>query len=351
MAFLSCTERTWLRINAGGKHNTCRSNGEKSESERLWTEVSEHPLEGRMEGDGSHCKRDAEKPRLSQYRFVNPTIFSTSFYAFRGRFFDMVGYGNHIPAFRKSKTDEFLKRLHSVAYRVTKAEALDLPDITEETRYVELETKAMKLYRELAKESYAEMERGEITASNVLTKILRLSQMTGGFVGDDDKSMHAVSTAKMEALEDILDWSASGRSQDRRLLRWTVALFTWTGFLRRLRRDDDPPDGQVFQSAGQQGDPQGLDLQGASQGTEGERLPDAQHPGGGASGRHLFSDGASERRKLSGWPLPQGDRKGRGHGQRRLGSPQADGENSIRTRMPGRVCQQRTGASCRAFFA
>lgn len=141
----------------------------------------------------------------SQYRFVNPTIFSTSFYAFRGRFFDMVGYGNHIPAFRKSKTDEFLKRLHSVAYRVTKAEALDLPDITEETRYVELETKAMKLYRELAKESYAEMERGEITASNVLTKILRLSQMTGGFVGDDDKSMHAVSTAKMEALEDILD--------------------------------------------------------------------------------------------------------------------------------------------------
>lgn len=117
----------------------------------------------------------------------------------------MVGYGNHIPAFRKSKTDEFLKRLHSVAYRVTKAEALDLPDITEETRYVELETKAMKLYRELAKESYAEMERGEITASNVLTKILRLSQVTGGFVGDDDKSVHAVSTVKMEALEDILD--------------------------------------------------------------------------------------------------------------------------------------------------
>ena len=141
----------------------------------------------------------------SQYRFVNPAIFSTSFYVFRGHFFDMVGYGNHIPAFRKSKTDEFLKRLHSVAYRVTKAEALDLPDITEETRYVELEPKAARLYRELAKESYAAMERGEITASNVLTRVLRLSQVTGGFVGDDDKTMHAVSTAKLEALEDILD--------------------------------------------------------------------------------------------------------------------------------------------------
>ena len=141
----------------------------------------------------------------SQYRFMNPAVFGTSFYAFRGRFFDMVGYGNHIPVFRKSQTQDFLKRLHSVAYRVTKAEALDLPDTTEETRFVELEPKAAKLYREIARESYAEMERAEITASNVLTKILRLSQLTGGYVGDDEKSMHAVSTAKMEALEDILD--------------------------------------------------------------------------------------------------------------------------------------------------
>lgn len=67
------------------------------------------------------------------------------------------------------------------------------------------------------------------------------------------------------------------------------------------------------------------------------------------AGRHLLSDGASERRELPGWPLPQGDRKDRGHGQRRLGRSQEGGEKCIRTRMPGRVCQQRTGASCRAF--
>ena len=117
----------------------------------------------------------------------------------------MVGYGNHIPAFRKGKTEDFLKRLHSVAYRVTKAEALDLPETTEETRYVELEPKAASLYKALAQESYAAMERGEITTSNVLTRILKLSQVTGGFVGDDDKQMHAVSTAKLDALSDILD--------------------------------------------------------------------------------------------------------------------------------------------------
>ncbi|MBQ7541451.1 MAG: DEAD/DEAH box helicase family protein, partial [Clostridia bacterium] len=34
---------------------------------------------------------------FSQYRFLNPQIFGSSFYAFRNRYFDMVGYGSHIP--------------------------------------------------------------------------------------------------------------------------------------------------------------------------------------------------------------------------------------------------------------
>lgn len=62
------------------------------------------------------------------------------------------------------------KKLHSVAYRVTKAECLDLPQITEEIRTVELEPKAMKLYKQLEKECFAELAGSEISAVNVLTK-------------------------------------------------------------------------------------------------------------------------------------------------------------------------------------
>ena len=112
----------------------------------------------------------------------------------------MCGYGNHVPVFKKSLLEEFLQKLHSVAYRVTKAECLDLPQITEEIRTVELEPKAMKLYKQLEKESFAELAGSEISAVNVLTKMLRLSQMTGGYLTDD-----AVSTAKLDALSDILD--------------------------------------------------------------------------------------------------------------------------------------------------
>jgi SNF2 family DNA or RNA helicase len=49
-------------------------------------------------------------------------------------------------------------------------------------------------------------EEGEVTARNVLTQLLRLSQVTGGYIRNDaDATAMEVSTAKLEALEDILD--------------------------------------------------------------------------------------------------------------------------------------------------
>lgn len=118
----------------------------------------------------------------------------------------MVGYGNHIPRFRQWMLNDFLKRLHSIAYRVTKAECLDLPEITEEVVPVTLEPKAMKIYQELEKDSFAELKDGEVTAMNVLTKLLRLSQVTGGHITDDDTGEHHISTAKLDAMNQNTDY-------------------------------------------------------------------------------------------------------------------------------------------------
>lgn len=142
---------------------------------------------------------------FSQYRYLNRKVFGDSFYVFRNRYFDMVGYGNHIPRFRNYMLDDFLQRMHSIAFRVTKEECLDLPGITEEVRTVELEPKAMKIYKELQKESYTELGKKEVSAVNILTKLLRLSQVTGGHLTDDEGDNNAVSTAKLDALADILD--------------------------------------------------------------------------------------------------------------------------------------------------
>lgn len=142
---------------------------------------------------------------FSQYRFLNRRIYGDSFFAFRRRYFDMTGYGNHTPVFRKKLQDDFLGKLHSVAFRVTKDECLDLPDVTDEVRYVELEDKAMKLYKSLEKESFAELGNSDVSAVNVLTKLLRLSQVTGGHLTDDEGDVNLVSTAKITALSDVID--------------------------------------------------------------------------------------------------------------------------------------------------
>ena len=76
---------------------------------------------------------------FSQYKFVDPAIFGQSFYAFRA----------------------------------TKAECLDLPEMTDILRQVELGPAALQIHRGLVKESYAELSGGEVTATNILTRLLR----------------------------------------------------------------------------------------------------------------------------------------------------------------------------------
>lgn len=149
---------------------------------------------------------------FSQYKFLNPAIYGNSFYAFRNRYFDMVGYGNHTPVLKKSMEGELTEKLHSISYRATKAECLDLPETTDVIRQIELEPAALRIYRGLVKESYAELTGGEqgapvaVTATNILTRLLRLSQLTGGFLGNDETAaVEQVSAAKLSALEDILD--------------------------------------------------------------------------------------------------------------------------------------------------
>jgi len=152
---------------------------------------------------------------FSQYKFLDPNIFGDSFYAFRNKYFDMVGYGNHIPRFKNSMTNDFLMKMHSAAFRVTKDECLDLPKITEEVRYVELEPIAMRLYKNIEKDSYTQISQSDVSAVNILTKLLRLSQVTGGHLTDDEGNIFMVSKAKLDAISDIIE---RAKNEDKKII-------------------------------------------------------------------------------------------------------------------------------------
>lgn len=143
---------------------------------------------------------------FSQYRFLDPNIFGMNFFAFRNRYAIMGGFNRRqIIGYRD--LDQLIKKEHSIAYRVTKEEALDLPEQTFESRYIMMSPKEKNLYDRIRKDSFAELENGgQITATTVLTKLLRLQQFTGGFIVADEKDKpEQVGHGKLDALEDIID--------------------------------------------------------------------------------------------------------------------------------------------------
>ena len=142
---------------------------------------------------------------FSQYKFLDENIFGGSFYGFRGKYAILGGYQNH-QIVGYNKLAELVEKAHSVAYRIRIDEAVELPEFIDEIRPVVLEKKAQQLYDGIDQDSFAELMSGEVTARNVLTRLLRLSQCTGGFIRDDNNGIvQEVSRAKLEALEDIVD--------------------------------------------------------------------------------------------------------------------------------------------------
>lgn len=142
----------------------------------------------------------------SQYRFLDPAVYGANFYAFKNRYCIMGGYGQHqIVGYRNM--DELVEKEHSVAYRVTKEECLDLPQQTFINRYVQFTDAEQAIYEQLRKNSFLELETGEnVTATTILTMYLRLMQLTGGFLtADESTRSKQVNTAKLDALADIVD--------------------------------------------------------------------------------------------------------------------------------------------------
>lgn len=142
----------------------------------------------------------------SQYRFLDPSVFGTNFYQFRNRYAIMGGFNRHqIVGYRD--LDKLIQREHSIAYRVTKDEALDLPEQTFLERRIVMSAKERSIYDRLKRESFTELDGGrQITVTTVLTKLLRLQQYTGGFlIADGKEKPELVSKGKLNVLEEIVD--------------------------------------------------------------------------------------------------------------------------------------------------
>ena len=143
---------------------------------------------------------------FSQYKFLDEQILGSSFYLFRNRYAVMGGYQNRLVVGYRHLA-ELVEKVHKIAYRIKIEDAVDLPPFIDETRTITLEPKAQAMYKMIAEDCYAELNNEtDVTARNILTQLLRLSQVTGGYMrNDNNNDALQVSSAKMDALEDIVD--------------------------------------------------------------------------------------------------------------------------------------------------
>lgn len=179
------------------------------------------------------------------YRALDPGIFGPSWTFFRARYAitnphieqQVVGYRNMA---------ELAEHFFSIAYRPTVD--LDLPPVVDITRECQLEPEARKIYDSLDEEMWAavtgvggsidpktlreldaeldglgdlydldsiETQGGTVTPANIMVKLLRLQQLTGGTVHDDEGNRVRVSHAKQKLLAEVLDEVGCSRGEDR----------------------------------------------------------------------------------------------------------------------------------------
>jgi SNF2 family DNA or RNA helicase len=136
---------------------------------------------------------------FGQYRFVDPGIFGQWYGGFRSAYAEMGGYEDR-QVLRYKNLDDLHNRMYRIAYRVKSEDVFDLPDQIDEISYVDFSPQERKYYEEMNKTFMIELESGVVTAQNALVKMLRLQELTSGFI----EGM-PIGTSKTNALAETLE--------------------------------------------------------------------------------------------------------------------------------------------------
>tara|TARA_R100000656_G_scaffold64126_1_gene49203 strand:- start:158 stop:1018 length:861 start_codon:yes stop_codon:yes gene_type:complete len=133
----------------------------------------------------------------------------SSFYSFQNHYGQVINRSMGARSFRQvvgyQNLEELSDKVEEFSFRVLKSECLDLPNKVYERRDVELTPQQRKMYKELKEYAITELENASlISASNVLTQILRLHQVICGFVKTDEGKVTGIENNRLDELINVL---------------------------------------------------------------------------------------------------------------------------------------------------
>ena len=158
---------------------------------------------------------------FSQYRVLDKgASFGQNFFVFRGKYFYDRNAGmppqSYFPDWRpRPGIDRELNQIiYKKALKADKKDCLDLPPLVKVKVPVEMTPKQAKLYRELEDEFITYLGDKACVATMALTKVLRLQQITSGFIDllkdgelieDNLHTQQEIEHNRLTALEEIID--------------------------------------------------------------------------------------------------------------------------------------------------
>lgn len=129
-----------------------------------------------------------------QFRFLDPSILGPR-KAFERKWSYRTGYMGYKKVFKKYLMKEFLALVSPYCYRVERDEVLDLPSLELVPVYLHLMGEQAEIYDQVERNLV-----NELASELKITKLLKLRQITGGFVKDKEGDTYHVGDSKLKKL-------------------------------------------------------------------------------------------------------------------------------------------------------
>jgi len=148
---------------------------------------------------------------FSQMRAINPSLLGSSFTAFKNRYCVTEAIRGAPPGVTKivdyKNLNELTRIIAPYTHTIRKKDCLDMPEKFYITRTVQLAPDQHEKYMELKHGMMTWLDSGEeVTAANILVRLLRFSQVTQGFL-QSETTIERLSNPKLECLVDIIESS------------------------------------------------------------------------------------------------------------------------------------------------
>lgn len=128
------------------------------------------------------------------------------FEQFRSRFFDRVPRGDFHTFAAKIGAEEAIKQaIEDICISMKAEDYLDLPELTRNVIPIHLDARARKAYKDFERKQVLELDGEVITAAQAAAVTNKLLQMCGGAVYDENRDVHEVHDAKIEAYSELVE--------------------------------------------------------------------------------------------------------------------------------------------------